>query len=158
MGGGDRDDGVQASGDEPTACGAGRWEHFAHEADIGVRGVGATRDEAFEQAALALTAVVTDPASVRTCETVSIRCEAPDVELLLADWLNALIYEMTTRRLLFGRFEVHSEGLRLVGSAHGEGVDASRHRPAVEIKGATYTALRVAREDGHWVAQTVVDV
>jgi tRNA nucleotidyltransferase (CCA-adding enzyme) len=156
-----RDDGKPGAGGRSPAGGArgsGRWEHFAHEADIGVRGVGATRDEAFEQAALALTAVVTDPASVRPRETVSIRCEAPDEELLLADWLNALIYEMTTRRLLFGRFEVHSAGLRLVGSAHGEAVDALRHRPAVEIKGATYTALRVAREDGCWIAQTVVDV
>ena len=75
-----------------------------------------------------------------------------------ADWLNALIYEMTTRRMLFARFEVHSDGLQLVASARGEAVDAVRHRPAVEVKGATYTALRVAREDGHWVAQTVVDV
>lgn len=41
-----------------------RWEHFRHEADIGVRGLGATREAAFEQAALALTAVLTDPARV----------------------------------------------------------------------------------------------
>jgi SHS2 domain-containing protein len=38
-----------------------RWEHYEHDADIGVRGYGATRAQAFEQAALALTAVVTDP-------------------------------------------------------------------------------------------------
>jgi SHS2 domain-containing protein len=161
MGGGAHEDRAEAAGGGPPAGDAretGRWEHFAHDADVGVRGVGATRDEAFEQAALALTAVVTDPASVRARETVSVRCEAPDAELLLADWLNALIYEMTTRRMLFARFEVHSDGLQLVASARGEAVDAVRHRPAVEVKGATYTALRVAREDGHWVAQTVVDV
>ena len=82
------------------------WEHFPHGADIGVRGTGATRDEAFEQAALAVTAVIADPAQIAADTVVEIRCEAPDDELLLADWLNALIYEMATRHMLFGRFAV----------------------------------------------------
>jgi len=138
---------------------SGTWEHFAHGADIGIRGTGPTRDAAFEQAALALTAVITDPVSVRPERTVAIACEAPDDELLLVDWLNAVVYEMATRRMLFGAFTVAIEGSRLRGSARGEPVDTSRHEPAVEVKGATYTALRVARlEDGRWLAQCVVDV
>jgi SHS2 domain-containing protein len=135
------------------------WEHFPHGADIGVRGAGATRDEAFEQAALALTAVVADPATVAATTEVEIRCAAPDDELLLADWLNALIYEMATRRMLFGRFAVTLAGHALAARAWGEPVDRARHRPAVEVKGATYTGLSVARrDDGTWVAQCVVDV
>ena len=43
----------------------GRWEHFEHEADVGVRGIGATKSEAFAEAALAMTAAIVDPASVR---------------------------------------------------------------------------------------------
>jgi len=35
-----------------------RWEHFRHGADIGVRGIGVTQSEAFEQIALALTTVI----------------------------------------------------------------------------------------------------
>lgn len=136
-----------------------RWEHFEHMADIGVRGLGATREQAFEQAALAMTAVITDPGGVAAREEVEIECEASDEELLLADWLNALVYEMATRRMLFARFEVRIEGNRLRGRAWGEPLDAARHRPAVEVKGATYTALRVAREaGGAWVAQCIVDV
>jgi tRNA nucleotidyltransferase (CCA-adding enzyme) len=135
------------------------WEHFPHEADIGIRGVGATREEAFEQVALALTAVVTDPASVAATTAVKIEREAPDDELLLADWINALVYEMATRNILFGRFAVRLDGGRLRATAWGEAVDRERHRPAVEVKGATYTALSVARrDDGAWVAQCVVDV
>ncbi len=37
------------------------WEHFEHSADIGVRGMGSTKAAAFEQAALALTGIVTPP-------------------------------------------------------------------------------------------------
>jgi tRNA nucleotidyltransferase (CCA-adding enzyme) len=136
-----------------------RWEHFPHEADIGVRGIGASLAEAFEQAALALTAVITDPASVRPDEVVELSCEAPDAELLLADWLNALIYEMATRQLLFARFAVHIAMHQLGAKAWGERLDPPKHQPAVEVKGATYTALAVRQtEDGGWLAQCVVDV
>lgn len=142
-----------------TQADAPRWEHFEHEADVGVRGLGASEAQAFEQAALALTAVITDPARVVPRESVPIACEAADHELLLAQWLNALVYEMAVRRMLFSRFDVQLDDGRLQAQAHGEPVDVARHRPAVEVKGATYTALRVARTaDGGWLAQTVVDV
>lgn len=134
------------------------WEHFEHGADVGVRGCGASKAEAFQQAALALTAVVTDPAEVAPREPVDLRCEAPDDELLFAEFLNALVYEMSTRKMLFSRFAVAIDGDILTGQAWGERVDVARHHPAVEVKGATYTALRVARENGNWMAQTVVDV
>lgn len=135
-----------------------RWEHFAHEADIGVRGIGASCAEAFEQAALALTAIVTDPAAVRPAHEVRLVCAAPDVELLLVDWLNAVIYEMATRHMLFSRYEVRFADGRLDGAAWGEPVQVLRHQPAVEPKGATYTGLSVRSENGVWVAQCVVDV
>ena len=135
------------------------WEHFPHEADVGIRGVGATREEAFEQAALALTMAVTDPAGVTLKAAVEVVCEAPDDAFLLHDWLNAVIYEMATRHLVFGRFAVAIEGRRLEGRAWGEPVDCMRHMPAVEPKGATLTALKVERrDDGAWVAQCIVDV
>lgn len=135
------------------------WEHFPHGADVGVRGQGATLGQAFEQAALALTAVITDPAAVIPQEMIQLACEAPDDELLLVDWLNALVYEMATRSMLFSRFEVRLAGRCLNASAWGEALDVARHHPAVEVKGATYTALKVARQaDGGWLAQCVVDV
>lgn len=136
------------------------WEHFAHDADIGVRGVGGSLDEAFEQIGLALTTVVTDlPPAVECREAVEISCEAQDAESLLYDWLNALVYEMTTRRLVFGRFRVRIAGRRLKATAWGEPLQREKHHPAVEVKGATFTGLRVARSPGGgWVAECVVDV
>jgi len=136
-----------------------RWEHFDHGADIGVRGIGPTKAAAFEQAALALTAVITDPTTVEERETVPISCEAGDDELLLAAWLNAVVTQMAIRRMLFRRFQVEIQAGRLTGVATGEQISPERHQPAVEVKGATYTSLRVARTgDGGWLAQTVVDV
>lgn len=135
------------------------WEHFSHEADMGIRGVGNSLAEAFAETALAMTAVITDPTTVRDAEAVEISCHAPEDELLLVDWLNALIYEMAVQKMLFSRFEVELQEHRLTARAWGEKIDPARHRPAVEIKGATYTCLRVDRDpSGRWLAQCVIDV
>jgi SHS2 domain-containing protein len=135
------------------------WEHFEHKADIGVRGVGATQEQAFEQTALALTAVITDLASVEPKEKVEITCEAADDELLLIEWLSSLLYEMDCRKMLFSRFEVHIEQQQLRGVCWGEKIDVAKHLPAVEVKGATYMSLSVKQnDDGNWIAQCVVDV
>jgi SHS2 domain-containing protein len=134
------------------------WEHFPHDADIGVRGFGATAAEAFENAALALTAIVTR-SEVQSRTAVQITCEAPDIELLFVEWLNAIIYEMAVRRMLFGRFAVRIEVGRLEGTLWGEPIDVEKHSPACEPKGATYTALAVAKgSDGGWSAGCIVDV
>ena len=135
------------------------WEHFSHDADVGVRGFGATPAEAFEQAALALTAVVTG-AEIKPLAAVKVTCAAPDLELLFVDWLNAVIYEMAVRCMLFARFAVTiDQGPRLDATLWGEPVDIVRHAPACEPKGATYTALRVAQDpEGQWSAGCIVDV
>lgn len=134
------------------------WEHFEHGADIGVRGWGSSKAEAFEQAALAMMAVITTPEQVQATNSVQIDCKAPDDEMLLVDWLNALVYEMAVRRMLFGRFHVQLNHHHLVGQALGEATSVARHQPRVEVKGATFTTLRVAPVEGGWLAQTVVDV
>lgn len=134
------------------------WDHFRHGADIGLSGTGADKAGAFEAIALALTAVVTDPDNVAARETITLRCQAPSDEVLLVDWLNALIYEMAVRKMLFCRFEVTIEDGELSAEVSGEPVDVSKHHPAVEVKGATYTALAVERTDERWLVRCVVDV
>ena len=115
------------------------WEHFSHGADIGVHGIGASKEAAFEQADLALTAVITDLSTVDASALVEVACEAPNDELLFADWLNAIVYEMATRGMLFGRFQVRIDDGRQHGRLWGQRVDVAQHQPAVEVKGATYT-------------------
>jgi len=135
------------------------WEHFPHQADIGIRGLGPTKERAFEQAALALTAVVADLDKVEPKEKVQISCQAMDDELLLFDWLNNLLYEMDTRKMLFSRFEVQIDRDNLTAIAWGQRLDVSTHQPAVEVKAATYQDLSVRQdENGTWIAQCVVDV
>jgi SHS2 domain-containing protein len=143
---------------QEAAAGARAWGTFAHGSDVGVRGEGADLAEAFANAGLALTSVVTDPSAVRATREIALACQAPDPEILLFDWLNALIEAMAVEGLIFGRYDVRIEGDRLTARAFGEPVDRSRHAPTVEVKGATLTELKVTRKNGRWLARCVVDV
>jgi SHS2 domain-containing protein len=135
------------------------WEHFPHGADVGIRGVGRTMAEAFAQAAVALTAAVCDVTSVRPVKVEEIVCRAPSPELLLVDWLNAIVYAMATEHVLFSEFDVRINGTELHAFLKGEPVDRARHQPAVEVEGATHTSLRVEQEsEARWIAQCVIDV
>jgi SHS2 domain-containing protein len=135
------------------------WEHFEHDADIGIRGIAPTIAQAFEQAAIAMTAVITDPDQVLAQKSVSIQCSAPDFELLLVDWINELIYTMAVHNLLFSRYQVTINQGVLSATALGEPLNREKHQPAVEIKGATFTELQVYQQDnGTWLAQCIVDV
>jgi protein archease len=103
-------------------------------------------------------AAIVDLATVRCDQAIEIEREAASLDLLLLDWLNALVYEMAARRMIFGAFEVTITGTRLTARALREKVSREHHAPAVEVKGATFTELAV-REDrtGFWRAQCVID-
>ncbi len=83
------------------------FEQFEHGADVGVRGFGATPAEAFEAAAQALFALLTeDPGRVRAEVEERLEVEAADLEGLLVAFLDELISLSDARRLVFGRFDV----------------------------------------------------
>ncbi len=137
----------------------GYWEHYSHPADMGIRGVGPTIEAAFEQAGLALTAVITDLQTIELKEKIEINCEEQDNEILFVSWLNALLYEMATRKMLFSRFEIKINNDRLNAKAWGEKLNVKKHRPTVEVKAATYADLKVVKsQSDKWIAQCIVDV
>ena len=150
---------LPVTGNHPGISAAARWQHFRHDSDIGIRGTGPSRAEAFEQAAMALTAVITDLRRVRASHTVEVRCRNADRELLFVDWIDAVVYEMYTRKMLFSDFRVEISGSNLLGSLSGEPINVARHQPVVEVKGATLSELQVRQTaDGQWHAQCIVDV
>ena len=134
------------------------FETFEHEADIGIRGFGGSMEEAFENTAVALYSVMVNIDSVNPVEERTVTVSAPDRELLLVEWLNALLAISDIERMVFSKFEVKIGGMSLTGAAWGERLDGDRHEPRVEVKGATYHLLSVKKQDGKYTAQCVVDV
>lgn len=134
------------------------WKHFHHQADIGIFGKGSTPQQAFEQAAYALTAVMCNPDRVSGQTEVRISCSAPDLELLFIDWINEILFHVDTKQMLFSRFDVTINDHDLKASIFGERIDEQKHETAVAVKAATYMQLKVGRVKDGWFAQCVVDV
>jgi SHS2 domain-containing protein len=134
------------------------FETFEHQADVGIRGFGATLEEAYANAAAALYSVMVDIDRVAPRERRSLSVTADDREQLLVEWLNALLAVSDIERMVFSKFEVTIDGNLLAGTAWGERLEQDRHRAHVEVKGATYHLLSVRQEPDRFVAQCVVDV
>lgn len=136
---------------------APRWEHLERGPVRAVRGVGRSEEEALEQAAVALCALVADPATVDVREEVSVACDAKDLDHLLSDWLGALLHNMAARRLRFRCFAVRLDGRRLFGQAFGEHLDPARHHGVREPRGLSVSRPQVRRTaDGRWTAECEV--
>ncbi|HEY5292840.1 MAG TPA: archease [Burkholderiales bacterium] len=140
--------------------------YFEHAADMGIVGRGKSIEEAFENAARAVFAMMTNLGQVRLQASVAIEFEEADPELALVTWLNLLLGQARSRALIFGRFHLRrdgaspkgtSSGARWSGTAEGEPWRAELER-GVEVKGATLTGLAVTQRDGNWEARCVVDV
>jgi SHS2 domain-containing protein len=134
------------------------YQTFEHEADMGVRGFGETIEEAFENGARAMFSIILDLKRVDPKKKIMVNCSAPDDETLFVEWLNELLTQSGLREMAFSAFKVEklAEG-RLNGYARGERIDPLKHKVAVEVKGATYSMLRVGKNH-RYVAQCVVDV
>jgi len=131
--------------------------YFEHGADVGIVGRGATIEQAFEDAARATFAIMTDLDAVHPIETVNLELEEADNELALVRWLNLLLGLARERGLALGQFHLERDGMRWRGTASGEPWRAALER-GVEVKGATLTMLEVKKTAGGWEARCIVDV
>lgn len=131
--------------------------YFDHDADTGVIGRGATLAEAFVHAAEATFALMGDTDAVAPRERIDVEFVEADPELALVTWLNLLLAHANARGLALGRFALANDGERWRGSARGEPWHAGLER-GTQVKGATLTALKVARTGDGWEARCVVDL
>jgi tRNA nucleotidyltransferase (CCA-adding enzyme) len=139
------------------------YEYLDHQADLGIRGIGSTPQEALSEGAHAMLAAMADVTGVRQQRQLTQRCTAPDIASLFVAWLNELLYQREVNDLLFAsarvtRLEQGNEGWILEGIACGERLDRNRHEIHTEVKGATYYGLEYRSEPGRYTIQCVVDV
>lgn len=125
-----------------------RFEFVDHTADVGIIAHGKDLAEAFANAAYGLFSIMTDPAKVAENLSHEIVIDSDDVETLLFDWLNELIYIFDTRNLVFRRFEITGfSDQHLKAFCHGERYDPARHHLKLGVKAATYHMLQVDRQN-----------
>ena len=133
------------------------YELFEHKADIGIRGIGSSLEEAFAEAARAMVSVMIDIDKVIPIKPVEIKCNADNDEELFVEFLNKLLAEATINEMVFSKFIVQIRNHELTGTAKGEKLDPEKHEVKTEVKAATYSQLKIQRND-KFVAQCIVDV
>jgi SHS2 domain-containing protein len=132
-------------------------------ADVAFEAMGKTREEMFIAAADALMNVmVSDLETVRMTETVVFSLENRDIDMLLFNFLNELIFFKDAHRLLLriatitiSLFEAH---FALTAEAGGERLDPARHPLTVDVKAVTLHRFRVEETDKGWLAEVVLDI
>lgn len=137
------------------------YETFPHEADVGIRGIGSSIEEAFSEAAKALFDVEVDIEKVKPENKIKIEAEAENMEELFVEWLNALLTQASLKEMVFSKFEVKikkNKIFKLRGYAFGEKLNHEKHNIKDEVKGATYSQLKVEQKKNKWIAQCIVDV
>jgi SHS2 domain-containing protein len=135
------------------------FEILEHPADVGFLAYGATLEELFANAALAMITLACDPEGVRETEQRKIMVAGEDTESLLFGWLAEILAVMDAERLVLRRAEVAPiEDGSVSGAVYGEPLDRERHRSGVSIKAVTYHQFVVEQTPEGWRARVFLDL
>ena len=135
------------------------FELLDHPADIGFRAWGETLEELFANCAHALISIILDPENAAPAQGWVLEAKGADLESLLVNWLNEVLYYVDTKRVVLSSLSVtFPDPLRVRCNAEGEPRDSVKHPVRVFVKAATYHQLKISRLASTWVAEVFVDV
>lgn len=135
------------------------FEIIDHTADIGIVAYGADIKQVFANAAIGLFNLMADLDDFKEDIKRELELSAEDVEVLLVEWLNELIYIFDVEHILFKRFEIDKlSNTEIKAKCFGEKIQPGQHKLKREIKAATYHMLRIIKEDGGYKVQVIFDI
>lgn len=135
------------------------YEYLDISGDAGVRAMGKSLEEVFENAALGMYSMVTDAEEVREERKISVKVKSEGPEGLLVGFLNELIFQLDANGFIGRRVKVLELGDDVVrAEVMGEEFDLDRHEPRLLIKAATYHDLKLEKKGGEWTAEVIFDV
>lgn len=133
-------------------------------ADIAFEAEGETLEELFIAAALATTNVmIRDLQQIALKEKREIRVEAEEMDLLLFNFLQEIIFYKDAEQLLFSNYDVKinekDTALRLIAEVYGERLDMEKHDLVVDVKAVTLHQFELKKmEEGGWKAKVILDI
>jgi SHS2 domain-containing protein len=126
-----------------------RYKLLEHTADAMIEAYGETLGERFANAAYALFDQITDITKIEPLGELMIVLKAENREQLLVDFLQELLFVHDTEDLVFGEFEVRTDGKALEALVKGEKFDEKKHPKRSVVKGITYHRLEFDDEEGN---------
>jgi len=133
------------------------FKFLKHTADVKFQADGKTLNEAFENAALAMFNAM-HKEKVKAVKEKKIKVEGKDLENLLYNFLEELLFLLDTENLFLSKVKVKidEKNLELEGVVVGD--DAVNYSIGLDVKAVTYNEMFVRKEKNKYVCQVVVDV
>jgi len=141
----------------------GKFEFLEHTADAYIAAHGATMEEAFGNAALAMFEVMTDTEKVSPSHRDVVEVEEEDEYALLYSWLEALLVKFEVNNMLYSKFEVTNlketkDGFKLKASVWGEKFSPEKHPQKVGVKAVTYHQMEIIKERDKVTLMFILDI
>lgn len=140
----------------------GRYDYPEHVSDIYVQAYGESLEEAFENAALGLTEIITDTSKIRPSETVEETIEAEDAQMLLYKWLEAILIRLDAEQKVFSFFKVKIERGKekyvLRGVMKGERFKPGQHASRTHVKAVTLHNMEIEESPGKARIKVLLDI
>jgi SHS2 domain-containing protein len=135
-----------------------KFEIIDHTADIGLIIHGDSLKELFVNAAAGMFSLITDTDKIKPAVKREVELSAGDMESLLVDWLNELLYLLDIDHLVFGRFEISGLADNSIKAVcYGEKING-KHEIKREVKAATYHMLNLTKEGTGYKARVIFDI
>ncbi len=129
-----------------------------HTADYGIEVYAGTLEGIFEHAARGMYSLITDVSRVENKKSIEFEVDGDDIETLLVDFLNELLFYTDTEGFLLKECKVNLSNNKLKANCKGENYDSSRHELVEAVKAATYHMLEIKKENKKFKATVIFDV
>jgi len=129
-------------------------------ADVAFVAYGKDLNELFANAALAMFEVMVNTKQVEKRIEEKISVDAYDLESLMFNWLNELLYVSDSKNLAFSEFDVKVDDRNFILEAicKGEEISPEKHETRTVVKAATYHQMKIWKENEIWKAQVILDI
>ncbi len=134
------------------------YEFLEHTADAKFRAYGKTLEEAFQNAAYAMTDVITDHTKIKPVIEKTISVESENKEALLYDFLEQFLILLDSEGFILNKIEEvkmqnNKITAKIIGDNHPEEYNIETH-----IKAVTYEEMFIKKEKDQWIVQVIVDI
>lgn len=128
-------------------------------ADLTIDSYGTTLAEAFEKVALGMFNAMTPFEKIQKKESMKFEVEGDDIELLLFNFLDELLYLHETELIVFSGFEldIDSVNYKLKSVCQGEAFDLTKHEQGISIKAVTFHNMKITKTENGWTIRVVLD-
>ncbi len=138
-----------------------KFKFFEHTADIGIEAYGKNLNELFENAALATSEVMVNTKQIKPSIKKEINLDNKNIDNLLVDFLDEIIYYKDAEELLFSKFEViikKDSIYKLKAKIYGEKINREKHELRDDAKAVTLYKFKLEKIKSGFKVRFILDI